>query len=81
MRDSLQEEMNVMRKKVSFSYGSRNCYPFNCKMFFKLPLFCRNTVLEIRWLGFESVIRHNSRCQENTEDKADGVGNKMPNLP
>lgn len=69
-----------MEKKVSFSYRSRNCYPFNFKTFFKLPLFWRNTFLENKWLGFENVIRHNSRCQEYTKDKADGVGNKMPNL-
>lgn len=50
-------------------------------MFFKLPLFWRNTFLENKCLGFENVIRRNSRCQENTKGNADGVGNKMPNLP
>lgn len=81
MCDSLQEEMNAVGKKVSFSYRSRKCYPFNFKMFFKLPLFWRNTFLENRRPGLENVIRYNSRCQENTKDKANEVGNKMPKPP
>lgn len=70
-----------MGKKVSFSYENSSCYHFNFKMLFKLSLVWRNTFLEYRWLRFENVIRHNSRCQENIKDKADGVGNKVLNLP
>lgn len=83
MLDSLQKEINAIRKKKKQAslIGSGIDTLSDFKMFFKLPLSWRNNFLENRWLGFENVIRHNSRCQENTKNKADGVGNKMRNLP